>query len=93
MRTVVTCFVSDRTIDIALALAKPIQHTVRLGLPWIANPNAVLAILLSACLHSEGKAFGARNAAPQWFPDFKLNRVVARVARSCGRKKGFYNMV
>jgi len=28
-----------------------------------ANPSAVLAILLSACLHFEGKAFGVRKAA------------------------------
>ena len=35
-----------------------------------ANPNAVLAILLSACLHFEGKAFGGRKAAAKWFPDF-----------------------
>ena len=37
-----------------------------------ANPNAVLAILLSACLHFEGKAFGVRKAAAKWFPDFNL---------------------
>ena len=37
-----------------------------------ANPNAVLATLLSACLHFEGKAFGVRQAAAKWFPDFNL---------------------
>ena len=37
-----------------------------------ANPNAVLASLLSACLHFEGKAFGVRKAAAKWFPDFNL---------------------
>ena len=37
-----------------------------------ANPNAVLAILLSACLHFEGKAFGVHKAAAKWFPDFNL---------------------
>ena len=37
-----------------------------------ANPNAVLAILLSACLHFEGEAFGVRKAAAKWFPDTNL---------------------
>ena len=32
-RTVVTCFPSNRTIFLVLALAKLIQHTARLGLP------------------------------------------------------------
>ena len=33
MRTVVTCFPSNRTIFLVLAVAKSIQHAARLGLP------------------------------------------------------------
>ena len=38
------------------------------GFPFWRNPNAVLAILLSACLHFEGKASGVRKAAAKCFP-------------------------
>ena len=41
--------------------------------PRFANPNAMLAILLSVCLHFEGKAaFGVRKAAAKWFLAFDL---------------------
>lgn len=51
VRTNVTCFLSNRTIYLALALAKQIDtlchsHCVL----RFANPNALLAILPSACI-------------------------------------------
>ena len=58
-RTVVTCFGCGKINSTHCALR-------------FANPNAVLAILLSACLHFEGKAFGVRKAAAKWFPDFNI---------------------
>ena len=44
-----------------------------------ASPNAVLAILLSACLHFEGNAFGVRKAAAHCFCFSVLTFLLLRI--------------
>ena len=44
-----------------------------------ANPNAVLAILLSACLHFEGNAFVVRKAAAHCFCFSVLTFLLLRI--------------
>ena len=43
-----------------------------LEIPQLQPLFTVLAILLLACLHFEGKAFGVRKAAAKWFPNVNL---------------------
>ena len=69
VRTFVTCFLSSRTIYLALALTKSIQRTVRLGLP-------IPVLCLPSCSRRacilKGKHLVYAKLLPNRFPDFNL---------------------